>query len=186
MTLHSVDDAYVGDARSESHQEVRRQAHRCYPALGRGWHKEAGLTTANIKAGDLLASTGVALRVLAMPSFMDNLPRQAPMIKAKECFDLGKFGGFDCLAPLFRIGTTSLCIQKATRNTDSWRPAAVRSATRANLISRSGYIFFIAGITGHVGGAAARRLLAEGKQVRTLLRTPEKAKAFADQGVKIQ
>jgi uncharacterized protein YbjT (DUF2867 family) len=46
-------------------------------------------------------------------------------------------------------------------------------------------MFFIAGITGHVGGAAARYLLAKGKQVRTLLRTPEKAKAFADQGVDI-
>lgn len=47
-------------------------------------------------------------------------------------------------------------------------------------------MFFIAGITGHVGGAAARHLLAKGKQVRTLLRTPEKAKAFAEQGVEIQ
>lgn len=47
-------------------------------------------------------------------------------------------------------------------------------------------MFFIAGITGHVGGAAARHLLAEGKQVRTLLRTPEKANAFADRGVEIQ
>ena len=47
-------------------------------------------------------------------------------------------------------------------------------------------MFVIAGITGHVGGAAARHLLAESKQVRTLLRTPEKAKAFADQGVEVQ
>lgn len=47
-------------------------------------------------------------------------------------------------------------------------------------------MFFIAGITGHVGGAAARQLLAEGKQVRTLLRTPEKARAFADRGVDIR
>ena len=47
-------------------------------------------------------------------------------------------------------------------------------------------MFFIAGITGHVGGAAARHLLAKGKQIRTLLRTPEKAKAFADQGVEVQ
>jgi len=47
-------------------------------------------------------------------------------------------------------------------------------------------MFFIAGITGHVGGAAARHLLAEGKQVRTLLRAPEKARVFADQGVDIQ
>ena len=47
-------------------------------------------------------------------------------------------------------------------------------------------MFFIAGITGHVGGAAARHLLAKGKQVRTLSRTPEKAKAFEEQGVEIQ
>ena len=47
-------------------------------------------------------------------------------------------------------------------------------------------MFFIAGITGHVGGAAARHLLAKGKEVRTLLRTPEKAKAFAELGVDIQ
>ena len=47
-------------------------------------------------------------------------------------------------------------------------------------------MFFIAGITGHVGGAAARHLLGQGKQVRTLLRTPERAKAFAELGVEIQ
>jgi uncharacterized protein YbjT (DUF2867 family) len=47
-------------------------------------------------------------------------------------------------------------------------------------------MFFIAGITGHVGGAAARHLLTQGKQIRTLLRTPEKAKAFAEQGVEIR
>lgn len=47
-------------------------------------------------------------------------------------------------------------------------------------------MYFIAGITGHVGGAAARNLLAQGKQVRTLARTPEKAKAFQDQGVDVQ
>ena len=47
-------------------------------------------------------------------------------------------------------------------------------------------MFFVAGITGNVGGAAARHLLGKGKQVRTLLRTPEKAKAFADRGVDIR
>ena len=54
--------------------------------IGRGWNKEAGLVTANIKADDLLASTGVALRTLMMPSFMDNLLRQAPTIKEKDLF----------------------------------------------------------------------------------------------------
>ena len=44
-------------------------------------------------------------------------------------------------------------------------------------------MYFIAGITGHVGGAATRQLLAGGKQVRTLARTPSKAKDFASQGV---
>ncbi len=46
-------------------------------------------------------------------------------------------------------------------------------------------MFFVAGITGHVGGAAARYLLAQGKQVRSLLRTPEKAGLFANQGVEV-
>ena len=47
-------------------------------------------------------------------------------------------------------------------------------------------MFFVAGITGHLGGAAARHLLAKGKQIRTLLRTPEKAHTFASQGAEIQ
>ncbi len=44
-------------------------------------------------------------------------------------------------------------------------------------------MFLITGITGHVGGAAARHLLAQGKQVRTLVRNREKAHSWADQGV---
>ena len=47
-------------------------------------------------------------------------------------------------------------------------------------------MYFIAGITGHVGGAAARHLLAQGQKVRTLSRSPEKAKAFASQGVDVR
>ena len=46
-------------------------------------------------------------------------------------------------------------------------------------------MFFVAGITGHVGGATARKLLAQGKQVRTLARDPKKASAWADQGVEV-
>ena len=57
-------------------------------ALGRGWKRDAGLVTASIKADDLLANTGVALRVLAMPSFMDNLLGQAQTIKEKVMFFL--------------------------------------------------------------------------------------------------
>ena len=88
MTLNSVDEAYVGFTKPASEAIRNRGVKRvvAISALGRGWHKEAGLATANIKADDLLASTGVALRVLAMPSFMDNLLRQTSTIKEKGMF----------------------------------------------------------------------------------------------------
>ncbi len=47
-------------------------------------------------------------------------------------------------------------------------------------------MFFVSGMTGHVGGAAARRLLAEGHAVRTLARDPQKAAAWAQQGVDVR
>jgi uncharacterized protein YbjT (DUF2867 family) len=46
-------------------------------------------------------------------------------------------------------------------------------------------MFLVTGITGHVGSAAARGLLAKGKQVRALVRDPQKAGAWADQGVEL-
>jgi uncharacterized protein YbjT (DUF2867 family) len=46
-------------------------------------------------------------------------------------------------------------------------------------------MFFIAGITGRVGGAAAKHLLAQGHQIRSLVRSPEKAAAWAKQGVEL-
>jgi uncharacterized protein YbjT (DUF2867 family) len=88
MNLNSVDEAYTGFTRpaAEAIRKCGVQRVVAVSALGRGWHKGAGLATANIKADDVLASTGVALRVLAMPSFMDNLLRQAPAIKEKSMF----------------------------------------------------------------------------------------------------
>ena len=44
-------------------------------------------------------------------------------------------------------------------------------------------MFFISGITGQVGGAAARHLLTQGQQVRALVRDPQKADHWAKQGV---
>jgi uncharacterized protein YbjT (DUF2867 family) len=88
MTVSSVDEAYV-DFTKPTADAIRKGGARrvvAVSALGRGWHKGAGLATANIKADDLLASTGVGLRVLAMPSFMDNLLRQATTIKEKGVF----------------------------------------------------------------------------------------------------
>ncbi|NAS25768.1 NAD(P)H-binding protein [Herbidospora sp. NEAU-GS84] len=53
-------------------------------ALGRGTPvaARAGLVTASLAMDDLIASTGVAYRALANPSFMDNLLRQAASIRA--------------------------------------------------------------------------------------------------------
>ncbi len=43
-------------------------------------------------------------------------------------------------------------------------------------------MYLVMGITGKVGGATARHLLKQGKQVRALVRNPEKAAKWADQG----
>ncbi len=44
-------------------------------------------------------------------------------------------------------------------------------------------MFLVMGITGKVGGATAKHLLAQGKEVRALVRNREKATIWADQGV---
>ena len=46
-------------------------------------------------------------------------------------------------------------------------------------------MYLIMGITGNVGGATARHLLKQGKQVRALVRNREKAAKWADQGVEL-
>ncbi len=57
-------------------------------ALGRGTAvaDDAGLVTASLAMDDLIASTGVAYRALANPSFMDNLLRQLPSIRDEGVF----------------------------------------------------------------------------------------------------
>ncbi|MDF2997266.1 MAG: NmrA family protein [Xanthobacteraceae bacterium] len=46
-------------------------------------------------------------------------------------------------------------------------------------------MFLVVGITGNVGGATARHLLAQGKKVRALVRDREKALSWANQGVEL-
>ena len=46
-------------------------------------------------------------------------------------------------------------------------------------------MFLVTGITGHVGGATAQNLLAQGHKVRALVRNPDKAAAWASQGVEL-
>ena len=46
-------------------------------------------------------------------------------------------------------------------------------------------MYLVMGITGKVGGATARHLLKQGKQVRALVRNREKAAEWADRGVEL-
>lgn len=46
-------------------------------------------------------------------------------------------------------------------------------------------MFLVTGITGNVGGSAARRLLEQGKQVRALVRNKAKAEVWAARGVEL-
>ncbi|MCD2184959.1 NmrA family NAD(P)-binding protein [Rhizobium sp. GN54] len=57
-------------------------------ALGRGspFANEAGYVTGSLAMDDLIASTGVAFRGLANPSFMDNIARQAVAIRDQNKF----------------------------------------------------------------------------------------------------
>lgn len=57
-------------------------------ALGRGTPVagRAGLVTASLAMDDLIASTGVAYRALANPTFMDNLLRQVASIRDADVF----------------------------------------------------------------------------------------------------
>lgn len=47
-------------------------------------------------------------------------------------------------------------------------------------------MFFVSGITGQVGGAAARHLLAQGHTVRALVRDPNKAVTWLERGVEVR
>ncbi|MDT7709199.1 MAG: hypothetical protein QOG20_4806 [Pseudonocardiales bacterium] len=47
-------------------------------------------------------------------------------------------------------------------------------------------VFFVSGITGQVGGAAARQLPEEGRTVRTLARDPRKAAGWSQKGVDVR
>jgi uncharacterized protein YbjT (DUF2867 family) len=57
-------------------------------ALGRGTAvaRHAGYVTGSLAMDDLIAGTGVSYRALLMPSFMDNILRQAPSIRNQGLF----------------------------------------------------------------------------------------------------
>jgi uncharacterized protein YbjT (DUF2867 family) len=88
----SVDAAYVEFARPAA-TALRQQAVKRVvgvSALGRGTPlaTNAGLVTASLAMDDLIASSGVSYRALTLPSFMDNLLRQAEPITKNGVFSL--------------------------------------------------------------------------------------------------
>ncbi|WP_420142143.1 NAD(P)H-binding protein [Sphingomonas sp.] len=86
----SVEAAYVDFTRPAAAAFAARGVRRVVSitALGRGspLAAHAGHVTGSLQMDDLIAATGVAFRPLALPSFMDNLVRQAAAIR-----DQGKF-----------------------------------------------------------------------------------------------
>jgi uncharacterized protein YbjT (DUF2867 family) len=92
----STEAAYTGFTRPAA-EAIRSQGVKHVvnvTALGRNtsYAGRAGLVTASLAMDDLIAGTGVAFRALAAPSFMDNMLRQARVIKEQGVF-------FDVLSP---------------------------------------------------------------------------------------
>jgi len=86
----NLEDAFVGFTRPAA-EAIRSQGVRRVvdiTALGRttAYAGQAGHVTASLAMDDLIASTGAAFRALACPSFMDNLLRQAPVVKQRGTF----------------------------------------------------------------------------------------------------
>ena len=88
----TVEAAYVDFARPAVNALRQQGVKRVVgvSALGRGtpWDAHAGLATASLAMDDLIASSGVSYRAVAMPSFMDNLLRQAEPITKNGVFSL--------------------------------------------------------------------------------------------------
>ncbi len=86
----SVEAAYVDFTRPAADAIRSKGVKRvvAVSALGRGtaMARNAGYVTASLKMDDLIASTGVSLRELTMPSFMDNILRQVEPIKSRGMF----------------------------------------------------------------------------------------------------
>jgi uncharacterized protein YbjT (DUF2867 family) len=86
----SVEAAYVGFTRPAAEALRNRAVKRVVgvTALGRGtpWASRAGYVAGSLAMDDLIASTGVAYRALANPSFMDNMIRQAGAIRSQGMF----------------------------------------------------------------------------------------------------
>jgi uncharacterized protein YbjT (DUF2867 family) len=83
----SVEAAFVGFTRPAAKAFSREGVKRVVgiSALGRGtpWADHAGYVAGSLAMDDLIATSGVAYRALTNPSFMDNIVRQAEVIKTQ-------------------------------------------------------------------------------------------------------
>ena len=86
--VQSAEAAYVDFARpgceAFKSQSIKRVVG--ISALGRGWTKDAGHVTASLKMDNMIASTGASYRALACASLMENILRQAALIRDQGAF----------------------------------------------------------------------------------------------------
>ncbi|MDQ0472158.1 NmrA family NAD(P)-binding protein [Labrys wisconsinensis] len=86
----SLEAAYVDFTRPAAAALKTRGGKRvvCISALGRTtpFAGKAGHVTGSLAMADLIASTGIALRTLTLPAFMDNMARRAGAIKSQGLF----------------------------------------------------------------------------------------------------
>jgi uncharacterized protein YbjT (DUF2867 family) len=85
---HDVRSAFVDFTRPACEAFTTQRVDRVVgvSALGRGFDANAGYVTASLEMDDLIGTSGVNYRALTMPSFMDNLLRQADAIKNRGVF----------------------------------------------------------------------------------------------------
>ena len=117
----SMEEAYV-DFTRPAVAAIRRHGVRhvvAVKALARGtrWEDDAGLATVSDRMSRLLATSGAALRSLAMPSFMDNMLMQIEPLREKGIF----FGPVDADRAMPRVATQDIAAVAAGLLADrSW------------------------------------------------------------------
>ncbi len=90
------------------------------------------------------------------------------------------------------LGTTFavLALREMPRQTNLQQPDRDRRISSRPFVTsgeprRSHSMYVIAGVTGHVGSAAAHSLLAEKQKIRVLVRDPKKGEAWSKQGAEV-
>ncbi|MFF5157953.1 NAD(P)H-binding protein [Streptomyces sp. NPDC000348] len=93
-TTHRAKEYYLEFTRSAA-QEAANRGIRVVgvTTLGHGYQGEAGLLSAALAMDELIKDTGVHYRALALPFFMENLLRQAPVMTEQGTFVMANEAG---------------------------------------------------------------------------------------------